>query len=302
MWFKNLLCFSLADDGSLAPGSLEAELAKHPLRPCTAMSLQSLGWVPPGDDARLVLDHDRHLMIALGSESKLLPSSVVKDEAKARALAFEQQRGFKPGRKMLRDIQEQVAAELLPRAFVKRGATRAWIDPVARRLIVDAASANRAETVVEQLREALGELQAIPLQADPSPAITLTGWLAAGAAPAPFVIGEECELTAPDAGKAVVRYLRHPLEANRLKAHLDQGMKVTRLALIWRDQIAFLLTDPLEIKRVVFLEMDAERAGSANAEGQDTDFALMSGLLSGLLDDLLRALGAESGPKRRTVG
>lgn len=291
MWFKNLLCFNLPDEWTPSPGGLEATLARHPLRPCSAMSLQSLGWVPPGDDGRLVVDHELHQLVALGSEAKLLPSSVVKDEVKLRAQALEQQRGFKPGKKMLRDLQDQVTAELLPRAFVKRSATRAWIDGPARRLLVDSASANRAETLVEQLREALGELQAIPPQADPSPALTLSAWLAAGEAPAPFVLGEECELSAPDEGRAVVRYLRHPLEPKRLKAHFDQGMKATRLALTWRDQISFVVTDEMEIKRVSFLEMQAEASDVPNADAQDADFALMTGLLRTLLDDLFRAMG-----------
>lgn len=290
MWFKNLCIYTLPLEWTLTAGSLEAELAKHPLQPCSALSQQSLGWIAPGDDARLVMDHERHQLIALGQESKILPASVVRDEVAVRAELFEQQRGFKPSRKALRDMKDQITDELLPRAFVKRGATRAWIDGQASRIVVDATSANRAETLIEQLRDALETLEAIPVQGDPSPSVTLSGWLAAGRAPAPFVIGEECELSAPDEGKAVIRYLRQPLESPRLRQHLDEGFRVTRLALIWREQLSFVVNEKLELKRLSFLEMAEDQ--EQGDDSQDANFALMTGLVSGLVDDLLQVMGA----------
>lgn len=289
MWFKNLLLYRLPAEWSRSAAELEACLAAHPLRPCSALSAQSLGFVPPSDGPQLVVNQDRHLLFALGQESRLLPASVVRDEVLARARLFEQQRGFKPSRKALRDMKDQVTDELLPRAFVKRSSTRAWIDAANQRLLVDATSAARAETVVEQLRDALEQLEAVPVQADPSPSVSMGMWLAAGAVPAPFAIGEECELTAPDEGKAVVRYLRHPLESHRLRGHLDEGFRVTRLALTWREQIAFVVNDKLELKRLQFLEMEEDR--SAEDDGQEANFALMSGLMAGLLDDLQALFG-----------
>jgi len=297
MWFKNVCLYHLPAEWTLTAGALEALLAQHRLQPCSALAMQSLGFIAPGDDERLVLDHDRHALFALGQETKLLPASVVRDEVQTRARIFEQQRGFAPSRKALRDMKDQITDELLPRAFVKRGATRAWVDAQAQRLVVDATSANRAETVVEQLRDAMEQLEALPVQTDPSPSVTLTGWLQAGRAPSPFTLAEECELTAPDEGKAVVRYLRHPLESHQLRTHLDQGFHVTRLALVWREQVSFVVNDKLELKRISFLEMDEDPATQGDDDTQDANFALMTGLLSGLIDDLLQVLGATSGAR-----
>ena len=48
--------------------------------------------------------------------------------------------------------------ELLPRAFVRRHTSWLWIDPANGWLVVDASSPNRADEVLELLRETLDEL------------------------------------------------------------------------------------------------------------------------------------------------
>ena len=44
---------------------------------------------------------------------------------------IEEQQGYKPGRKQMKQIKEAVTDELLPRAFALRRHTFAWIDPTA---------------------------------------------------------------------------------------------------------------------------------------------------------------------------
>src|SRR3546814_10918528 len=93
------------------------------------------------------------MLIALGFEQKILPSSVIKQGVDVRADFLAQLQGFNPGRKQLRALKDQVTAELMPRAFAKRRSTRAWIDPVSGWIVVDAASPSRAEELLEVLRD-----------------------------------------------------------------------------------------------------------------------------------------------------
>jgi recombination associated protein RdgC len=295
MWFRNLHVFHLEQDWTLAPGALEEALARHPLTPCPAMSMQSNGWVAPTEEPALVQSLERQMLIALGTEQKLLPSAVINDAAKAKAIEWEKQRGFKPGRKLIREFKDRAAAELLPRAFVRRRSTRAWIDPAARRIVVDAASPARAEDLISHLRDALGELNVSLPQPEASPGATMTAWLAADQAPGRFALGEECELSGKEENKPVVRYLRHPLQATQLRRHFDEGFKVSRLALVWNSRISLLASDKLLLKRVNFLDIDEERKDEAKASPEqqfETDFALMTGEYSALLSDLLDAFGA----------
>lgn len=296
MWFKNIQAYRLAQGWAMSPGSLEAALAKQPLMPCTGMSLMSRGWVPPAGDAGLVASQGKHLMIALGVEQKLLPSSVVKEESKLRAVELESKQGYKPGKKQLRDLAERITAELLPRAFAKRRVTRAWIDPVARWVVVDAASPARAEEVLEHLRNTLGELPVTRLETELSPGGAMTQWLTVGDAPGQFALDSEAELKGTGEEAATVRYLRHDLSVKEIREHISGGKLATRVGLVWRERLSLLLQEPFQVKRLKFLEMDknGDDPSFATPEQQfEADFTLMTGTLSALLADLVEALGGE---------
>jgi len=287
MWFKNLQIYRLAAGWAMTPGGLETVLAKQPLMPCSGLSLQTRGWVPPVGEAQLVGSQGKHLLIAMGSESKILPASVVNQE---------QKQGYKPGRKQLRDLKERVTAELLPRAFAKRSLTRAWIDPVGRWLVVDASSANRAEELLEQLRNSLGELPVTRLETELSPQGAMTQWLTLGKATRDFALDSECELKGTGEDGATVRYLRHDLSVKEIREHISGGKLATRVGLVWRERLSLLLQEPFQVKRLKFLEMDknGDDPSFATPEQQfEADFTLMTGTLTALLADLVEALGGE---------
>jgi recombination associated protein RdgC len=66
----------------------------------------------------------------------------------------------------------------------------------------------------------------------------------------------------------------------------------------WNDRVSFVLTEALQIKKLAFLDVVIEGAAdSAYADtkdsGFDTDVAIATGELSGLIPDLLEALGGE---------
>lgn len=296
MWFKTLSVYrfggALLD---LSPGMLEEKLAAHPLRPCSALSTESWGWAPPLDDQVLVRNYERHLLISLGMERKLLPASVIKDAVKQRATEFEREKGFKPGRKQMRDFKEIVAAELLPRAFTQRKFTRAWIDPVAQLIIVDTSSANRAEQLIDTLRFALGELPVAPLS-NATLAPQLTAWLTARHAPKPFELGEECALQSLDIVQSAVRYLRTSLDIAQIHRHLEEGMQALSLALNWNNRLSMKLTDALQISRLKFLDIDkASNDEPLDPELQfEAEFALMTGTIGPMLLDLHFALGLKA--------
>ncbi|HET8883613.1 MAG TPA: recombination-associated protein RdgC [Solimonas sp.] len=295
MWFKNLQTYRLAGEWTLAPGAFEERLARHPLHPCIGLNPQSRGWVGPGNHgAQLVYAQGRQMLIALGVEQKLLPSSVVKQTVDERAEELEQRQGFKPGRKQLRDLKDQVTAELMPRAFAKRRSTRAWIDPVSGWIVVDAASPSRAEELLEVLRDEIEGLSLELPELAQSPATAMTAWLAGGHAPGTFELDQECELRGNDQSKPTVRYLRHSLEGAEVRKHIAEGKLATRLGLRWNNRASFVLTDKFEVKKLRFEDIEKAREDAATEspdEQFDAEFALMSGELVALLADLEKALG-----------
>ncbi|MGQ0619722.1 MAG: recombination-associated protein RdgC [Panacagrimonas sp.] len=298
MWFRNLLPYRLTAPWTLTAGALEEQLVARPLLPCTGLTAQSQGWVAPRDGAALVCSQGRQLLFALSVETKLLPSSVVKDATLAKAAQIETRMGFKPGKKQMREIKEQVTAELLPRAFSKRRMTRAWIDATAGWLIVDSSSAKRAEELATLLRETLGELSIEPLDTRQSPMSAMTAWLATGKVPGAFALDQDCEMKSGGDDPGAVRFAKHGLEGEDVRRHVKDGKSVTQLGLTWNDRMRLVLADPGVIKRVRFemIEQDhAENEPQGNADERfDADFALMCGELGKMMEDLVAALGGHA--------
>ena len=294
MWFRNLQVFRLQNPGELAVEAIEEQLSNHPLQPCSSSVPTSLGWVPPCADGALVRSVNRQWLLALGIEQKLLPSSVVKQHVKDRAQLIEENEGRRVGRRELRDLQEAVTRELLPRAFVRKRTTHCWIDPVNGWLVIDAAAPAKADEVIELLHKSVDKLSISPLKVVQSPSSAMTGWIAEGAAPAGFSIDQDMELRSAE--NAVVRYAKHPLDGEEIPGHIAAGKVVTRLGMTWGDKVSFVLDDKLQLKRLSFLDILKESTdGQAENEEErfDLDFALMAGELAHLFEDLLAALGGE---------
>jgi recombination associated protein RdgC len=216
--------------------------------------------------------------------------------AKDRIVEFEQQQGYSPSRKQAREIKERVAEELLPRAFARRRTTYVWIDPAHGWLAIDAASAAKADEVLEMLNKCITDLPLSPLRTERSPAAAMTEWLTTSEAPSGFSIDRDCELRSPVEENATVRYVRHPLDAEEISKHITAGKQPTRLALTWDDRVSLVLTDRLEIKRLAFLDIlkeEAEASAETADEQFDADFALMTGELARLLPAIVAALGGE---------
>ena len=137
MFFRNLLIYRIPAPWTISAEQLETFLATRAFAKCSSLELQSQGWLSPRDNGKLVHIVNRQMMILLGAEKKLLPASVVNQVTKERAAEIEEQQGYAPGRKQLKEIKEQVTDELLPKAFSVHRNTWIWIDPVNGWLVID---------------------------------------------------------------------------------------------------------------------------------------------------------------------
>ncbi|MGS0741826.1 recombination-associated protein RdgC [Glaciimonas sp. GG7] len=296
MWFKNLQIYRIPAPWAISSEQLEGFLSKQAFAECSSLEMQSQGWVSPRDNGMLVHTVNRQVILALGTEKKLLPATVINQVTKARAAEIEEQQGFAPGRKQLKDLKEQVTDELLPRAFSIRRTTWVWIDPVNGWLVVDASSPAKAEEVLKLLLGSVDKLQVAGLRTVHSPLTSMTDWLVADEAPHGFTVDQDTELRANGEGKATVRYVRHTLEADDVRRHIAAGKQCTRLAMTWADRVSFVLTEGLAIKRIAPLDVIKEEndvTSKNDDERFDSDLALMTGELNKLLNDLVFALGGE---------
>lgn len=290
------MVYRIAAGWTATAAQIEASLEKEIFVECGATQAQSLGWAPPrGEDhGALVEDVGGHYLLKLMVEQRVLPGAVVKKKVDEIAARVEQQTGRKPGKKALKDLKEQATLELLPMAFTKQSAIRVWIAPAQQLLMIDASSPARAEEVVTLLVKALDGLALHLIQTAETPASCMAAWLMDGVPPEGFSIDRECELKSADEMKSVVRYARHALDIEEVRAHLAGGKAPTRLAMSYKDRVSFMLTDTLAIKKIAFLDVVFEGKDSPEKDAAfDADAAIATGELGKLLPALIDALGGE---------
>lgn len=297
MWFRSLTVYRVPAGWDMNAETLAEKLQPQAFTSGSSLEEVSIGWVPPREGhPSLVHSVNGQMLIALRQEKKLLPAKVVAQVVKQRAEKLEED-GFKPGRRQLKELKEQVRDELLPRAFSLASDTRVWIDPINGWLVVDAGSAAKAEVVFTFLLKAIDRLPARALKVSDSIAGAMTAWLAEGEAPAGFTVDQDAELKSRD-GKATIRYANQSIEQDDIGRHMKAGKQCTRLALTWADRVSFMLGDKLEIRRIRPLDVLKESAGEFGAQASaderfDSDMTLMTGELARMLADVVDALGGE---------
>ncbi|MFB4392952.1 MULTISPECIES: recombination-associated protein RdgC [unclassified Pseudomonas] len=304
MWFKNLLTYRLTQDIPFEPEALEAALASKPARPCASQELTTYGFVAPfgkGADAPLVHVSGEFLLIAARKEERILPSSVVNDAVKEKVEEIETEQMRKVYKKERDQIKDEIIQAFLPRAFIRRSMIFAAIAPRLGLILVNSASAKRAEDLLSTLREVMGSLPVRPVTVKIAPTATMTDWVKSQQAAEGFYVLDECELrdTAEDGG--IVRCKRQDLTGEEIQLHLSTGKVVTQLALAWQDKLSFVLDDKTVIKRLKFEELlqeQAEQDAGDEAEQQfDASFTLMMMTFSEFLPVLFEALGGEEIPQ-----
>ncbi len=297
MWFKNLQLYRLTQPFDLSSEALHEALQERASRECGSLEMSVLGWHFPLGRHGSQLTHavGNCIMVCVRKEEKVIPSSVVKDLLDEKVAFVEEQEARKVRRRERDELKDELMTDLLPRAFVKSNLTYAYIDTKDHWLVVDAASPGRAEELISLLRETLGTLPLKPLEVAQSPTSVMTSWLNGTPPPSDYVIQDECELRDPVEEGAIVRCRRQDLDGEEIRAHLDAGKQVVRLAVEWNERLAFIMADDLTIKRLKFLDVVQEEAAEAEAEDAasrfDVDFALMSLELRACIGRLVETYG-----------
>ena len=299
MWFKNLQLYRFTKPFELDAETLGRQLAAHSFVPCGSQDMTRSGWTPPlgRHGSEFVHATNGYLMVCCKRQDKLLPAAVVNEALEEKLVKIEESEGRKLPAKQRRSLKDETIFSLLPQAFVRSSLQYAYISPRDNLLVVNAASARRAEELVEELRTALGSLPVIPLASKNQPIDVMTRWLAS-ARPAPgFELGEECELRDNADTSCVIRCKNQDLTTTEIAGHLKTGMHVSKLALNWQDRIEFLLDEKLIVKRLRFSDLVQEQASEIETDDVaarfDVDFSIMTLELAGFFKALVDVLGGE---------
>ncbi len=297
MWFKNLQIYRFSQPFELDATTLGQQLEEQAFLPCGSQDTTRAGWVPPlgRHGSEFVHATNGYLMVCLKRQDKLLPAAVINEELEQKAQEIESREARQLPRKERRSLRDEVYFSLLPRAFVRSSLQFAYISPRDQLLIVDAASAKRAEDLLQNLRDTLGSLSVIPLASKHQPIDVMTRWLSSGHSESGFEPGEECELRDNANINSIIRCKNQDLASTEIVNHLKTGMHVSKLALNWQQRLEFVLDEKLTVKRLRFADMVQEQASEIEAEDAaaqfDVDFSIMALELSAFITALTEAFG-----------
>ena len=297
------MLYRLSPEWPASAAQWEAAIANEPFAECSATQQKSTGWVPPRGDEHgaLVETVDGQWIARFAIETKAVPGDAVRRKVEEAVQHIEKTTGRKPGKKELRDLRDDALISLLPQAFPRRSQVTVWIEPTQRWLVMDVGAQGKADELITSLVRVAGKGFGVGLlQTATSPQAAMAAWLAdaeGDALPHAFNIERECELKGSGDEPAVVKFTRHPLQTDEVRQHIAEGKLPTKLALGWAGRVGFMLTQALQLKKIAFQEgVFEEGAKSKDDDRFDADVALSTGELSGLITDLIDALGGEADP------
>ncbi len=309
MWFKNLRIYRftqpmMINDNAIDGDSLSQKLSEFAFVPCNSQDQSRYGWVSPltGEaDVSLVHVSQGFMMLCAKKQEKVLPAAVINEVLEEKVAEITESEGRPVSRKERQALKDDVLMSLLPRAFTRSHLQYAYIAPPKEGessfgyIVINAASAAKAEELLSALRDALGSVPVIPLLSKQLPHQMMTQWLQDGLAPSPFLLGDECELADAKEAGSVIRCKHQDLASQEINQLLQAGMIVTKLHLQWSSGIDFICDDQLAIKRVRFADEIHEKVESYEAQNAveqfDIEFAVMTLQLSALIEGLITVLG-----------
>jgi recombination associated protein RdgC len=299
--FKNAKVYRMSVPFDWDQMQLHERLGARRFRPCGPQEVATLGWTAPlGANAEMLVHAvDNCYLVAARRQERLLPGSVLAEALAEKVADIEQAEMREVPRRERTRLREELLAQMLPRAFTRSRVVRAYIDPGAGWVVVDAASDKVAEEILSLLRESLDSLPVKPLSPTVPVDERLSGWVAAGAASTGLALEDQCVLRDPEDSRAVVRCRGQDLTAPEVRNHLDAGKRVVALGLTWNEHLSLLLEEDLSLKRLRFADelIDELDTGDADDAGArlDAELVLLSGELRALLGHLEGEFRLEGG-------
>ena len=296
MFFTNITVFKLLKP--IDKRELQEALTRFNFKPCSALQGESTGWIHPfiKDHSEYCHQNNNFALLCLKTEEKILPTQVINQHTDDKVIEIQNLQNTKIGRHERSAIKEDVAQQLLSKAFSRFKCTYAYFDFKKHYLIIDSTSDKAIETVTGLLRKSLGSLKIETLLEDISSIIT--SWLKDDTTPQEIVIGDQFKLiTDKGDGVATITCQGNMMHSENIIAFIEAGGELSDLALSWRDLLRFTLNYRFQCKSIKFLEglksMNDELAKESAVIKQEADFLLMAETFSELITALYQHCQSE---------
>lgn len=292
MWIKQCSIFRLPETPAAA--EMEAALDNARFAPCQGLDWYSEGFTAPSAfGPQMVHAVADTLLLALKREDKVLPAGVVRDVLADKVAEIKAAEGRGVGRKEKQELKAQITDDLLPRAFTR--SSRQYALLCNGLMLVDSTAASKAEKLLTKLREALGGLEAHPPRTRATTRALMTTWLLRGEAEGGFELDDEAVLRGHGDVAPEIKVRRQDLTAEEVVQLAKSGKAVIELGLVWREQVAFTLTQDFALKRIryldVLIETSQEQGGAGAAELADASQVIAARNLTAMIEELAGYLG-----------
>lgn len=272
---------------------LNKKLETMPFVPVSGLDWSSDGFAPPvAFSTDLVFTADKTVSVCLKRETKKIPRSALKEILRECVADIETTENRKVGRKEKQEIKEKIIDTLLPKTFAQTAYSHAVLN--SQFAFVYESSPKKAENVISKMREALGGLACKTIKTKMSPKTVITNWVLRGEVGLDFQLDNYCLLKGVGVAAPTIKIQNKDLNSDEVQNHIKNGLEVKELGLIWREQIAFVLTENFTLKRIQFLDMlqqEAEQHGDDAASLQFAQQLISSANITQLLNELILLCG-----------
>jgi recombination associated protein RdgC len=228
---------------------------------------------------------------------RLLPQDVVKQTLATRVAQLEEQQGGVPiSKREQRRMQDEIHFELLPKAFVQQKSCQMFWHQETGYLFVGTTQSAMLDALVTSFAYCCPGWRLQLVSAAKGVESALTGWLRGQESlPKDFAWDDACQLLDPANRFASIRFTGNDIASPVVRNHLQEGLQVKQAALVWRDQIRFVVTQGLGLGQIKYLEIEKDHGVDDAKEAIIlADLALLGPIYHAWYTDLIQALGGEA--------
>ncbi len=305
MWFKSVQVFRVIPAHGQSIDAFREGLAKQPISPCPGNVAQTHGWVSPFGmkSEELVVSVGPLHLAEFVLAKRLLPQDVVKQTLATRVAQLEEQQGGVPiSKREQRRMQDEIHFELLPKAFVQQKSCQMLWHQETGYLFVGTTQSAMLDALATSFAYCCPGWRLQLVSAAKGVESTLTAWLR-GQDPLPkdFAWDDACQLLDPANRFASIRFTGNDIASPVVRNHLQEGLQVKQAALVWRDQIRFVVTQGLGLGQIKYLEIEKDHGVDDAKEAIIlADLALLGPIYHAWYTDLIQALGGEAQPSQES--
>lgn len=295
MQFKNLTLLHVKNPDL---NSLEEQLAKYQFTPCLGSSARSEGFSKLKVNDQFTFVANNRALLNYTIETKSVPASALKLKLQEACARFAEDKGYSPGKKAKKELREDLFDQLMASALPSRKEIQIVISAKGGTIYLDTASTSVADAIVKALFKvteleftygrtnltASAEMLARLLETDEDDAEHLFN----------FDLNNAAETMSRDETGTVVKYKNLNLTTSEVVSTLQKGTRdVIKLALTWRDLIAFTLTSDVQLKGIKYLDSFKSEISSGDVDKDDfgSTFYLYMTLMDDMISELFENLG-----------